>query len=135
MPATNPAPPDTETTGLTAGEQAFTRQHAAAWARVEADRSRACEYAAWYVEQFVPAARTMADLPAHSHVWPRFLESLDAWKWDLCEARVTLNGERAKISGARNDYATIRIASSGLGCDWAWETVARIVAAGGDFRS
>jgi hypothetical protein len=54
---------------------------------------------------------------------------------ELCAARVTLNGEPAAISGARHDYAMVRQLASGLGAEWAWPTVARIVAAGGEFRS
>jgi len=56
-------------------------------------------------------------------------------RYELTQARVTLNGERAVICGARHDVATVRAISSGLGCEWAWPTVARIVANGGAFKS
>jgi hypothetical protein len=134
-PATPATPADTETTGLTDGEQAFVRKHAAAWARTDAQRERATAYAAWYFDQFVPAAQTMNDLPAHHHVWGQFLDHETAWKRTLCDAAVTLNGEPAKITGVKNEFAYVRIIKSGLGCEWAWEIAGRIVAAGGDFRS
>lgn len=51
----------------------------------------------------------------------------------LCEATVTLDGMPARVCGARNDFATVRNARYGV--EFAWPTVARIVAAGGQFRS
>jgi hypothetical protein len=53
----------------------------------------------------------------------------------LCEARVTLNGRPARISGAQLEFAVVRDTVTGLACEWAWETAARIVARGGAFRS
>jgi hypothetical protein len=53
----------------------------------------------------------------------------------LCETRVTLDGQPARISGAQRDFAMVRITASGLGAEWAWPTVARIVAKGGKFKS
>lgn len=52
-----------------------------------------------------------------------------------CGASVTLNGKRATISGAQNDYATVAAFpwEGGASGEWAWETVARIVANGGAF--
>lgn len=52
----------------------------------------------------------------------------------LCEAKVTLDGHKAKISGYRNDFATVRDLVTGNSPEWAWETVQRIVARGGAFR-
>lgn len=53
----------------------------------------------------------------------------------LLEA-VTLNGERALISGLKNDFATVRQIDSGLGCEFAWETVDHIVRnRNGEFKS
>lgn len=52
----------------------------------------------------------------------------------LVAEAVTLNGERAVIAGARNDFATVAQLGDGLRAEWAWETVERVVAAGGDFR-
>ncbi len=40
---------------------------------------------------------------------------------------VTLNGYRATIRGATNDFATVTIMPAGLSADFAWETVERIV--------
>lgn len=45
----------------------------------------------------------------------------------LCAAHVTLNGLPARVGGYRNRFATITQVSTGLACEWAWETVARIV--------
>jgi hypothetical protein len=53
----------------------------------------------------------------------------------LCHEDVTLNGQPATIAGCRNPYATVAQLPSGLALEWSWETVARIVAAGGDFRA
>lgn len=58
-----------------------------------------------------------------------------AERYELCAAEVTLDGQRAKISGARNDFATVSIVASGLSCEWSWQAAARIVTKGGDFRS
>lgn len=51
----------------------------------------------------------------------------------LCAARVTLNGKPAAIGGARNRFATVTALDMSVSAEWAWETVARIVARGGDF--
>ena len=53
----------------------------------------------------------------------------------LVNARVTLNGRPARISGTKLDFARVTDRETGLGCEWAWETVARIVAKGGAFQS
>jgi len=59
-----------------------------------------------------------------------------AAKQELCWAEgVTLDGKRAKISGYRNDFATVTALPDGARYEWAWPTVARIVAAGGAFKS
>lgn len=48
-------------------------------------------------------------------------------KQALCEAEVTLNGDRARVSGAQLRFARVTQLESGLGAEWAWETVAHIV--------
>ena len=53
----------------------------------------------------------------------------------LCAAEVTLNGERAKVSGAQRAFARVTQIASGLSAEWSWGAVARVVAAGGGFRS
>lgn len=53
----------------------------------------------------------------------------------LAETPVTLNGERAKITGISQQFATVRQIQSGLGCEFAWETVRHIVSKGGAFQS
>lgn len=50
-------------------------------------------------------------------------------------ATVTLDGKRARISGIRNDYATVTDSTTGLSAEWAWVTVERIVRNGGHFKS
>lgn len=63
------------------------------------------------------------------------MRSLDLDRYALTAAKVTLNGQPAKVTGALNDYAKVTQIESGLSCEWAWETVARIVANGGRFFS
>lgn len=52
----------------------------------------------------------------------------------LTAAAVTLNGEPAYVSGIHNEYASVT-QHTGLSVEFAWPTVARIVAAGGHFTS
>ena len=54
---------------------------------------------------------------------------------ELCQAEVTLDGQKAVIVGARNRFATVRQHPSGLTAEWSWEAVARVVANGGHFKS
>jgi hypothetical protein len=53
----------------------------------------------------------------------------------LTEAKVTLNGEPAKISGVYYRFATVTQLKTRLGAEWSWEAVKRVVANGGDFKS
>jgi hypothetical protein len=53
----------------------------------------------------------------------------------LTQASVTLNGRPARIRGARLPFALVVDVETGLGCEWAWPTVERIVATTGAFRS
>lgn len=53
---------------------------------------------------------------------------------ELCSAAVTLDGEPARITGAALPFAKVSTATNG-GYEWAWPTVARIVANGGAFKS
>lgn len=56
---------------------------------------------------------------------------------EMCERPVTLDGKRAMVTGYKNRFATVRAFGSGNGgpVEFAWETVERVVANGGDFRS
>jgi hypothetical protein len=45
----------------------------------------------------------------------------------LAENDVTLNGQRARIVGITNDFATVRQLPDGLQADYAWVTVENIV--------
>lgn len=56
-------------------------------------------------------------------------------RYALCDTPVTLDGKPAKIAGAKRDFATIRTLPDGASYEWAWETVARVVANGGAFKS
>jgi hypothetical protein len=54
----------------------------------------------------------------------------------LCATSVTLNGEPARITGAGQPFARVVQTRTGLGAEWAWVTVAHVVANhGGRFQS
>lgn len=53
----------------------------------------------------------------------------------FCSAEVTLNGNRAKVSGIRNRFATVTDLVTHLSCEFAWETVERIVERDGKFKT
>jgi hypothetical protein len=46
-----------------------------------------------------------------------------------------LNGELATITGRKNDFALIIQKSTGLGCEFAWQTVERIMNSDKNFKS
>lgn len=49
---------------------------------------------------------------------------------------VTLDGRPARITGYRNAFATVTsVGDPARSAEWAWPTVARIVARGGNFQS
>lgn len=54
---------------------------------------------------------------------------------ELVAAAVTLNGNRARISGVNNEFATVTDITTRLSAEWAWESAARVVANGGKFES
>ena len=56
-------------------------------------------------------------------------------RYDLANTPVTLHGEPAQIAGVKLPFAGVRNMKTGESYQWALETVARIVANGGDFRS
>lgn len=58
-----------------------------------------------------------------------------AERYALCEARVTLNGSRAKVTGARREFARVTDVATGLSAEWSWRAVALIVSRGGAFRT
>lgn len=63
------------------------------------------------------------------------LEELDRRR-DLCAKPVTLNGQPAVISGAKLPFATVlTLDPCGLACEFAWSTVDRIIANGGQFNA
>jgi hypothetical protein len=57
-------------------------------------------------------------------------------KYELIAARVTLDGKPAKISGTRQQFATVAtIDPNGPAVEFSWPAVARIVATGGKFKA
>lgn len=51
---------------------------------------------------------------------------------ELADAEVTLDGQRAKILGTSNDFATVRsLEDHARSGEWSWETVERIIAVNG----
>lgn len=79
-----------------------------------------------------------ADQRGHDVTWmtARERDALDERR-ELADTRgLTLDGEPAVIVGARNPFAKVAtLRSDGPVVEFAWPTVARIVAAGGAFRS
>ena len=53
----------------------------------------------------------------------------------LVAVPITLNGKPSKIVGILSDYALVADRETGLGCQWAWPAVRRVIAKGGAFRS
>ena len=52
-----------------------------------------------------------------------------------CAMPCTLDGVEAVIMGARNPFGTVSRRDNGLGADWSWQAIARVMAKGGAFRS
>lgn len=59
----------------------------------------------------------------------------DERRRELIETRVTLNGNPARITGARSRFATVTDLTTRLSAEWSWEAVERVVAKGGRFES
>ena len=53
----------------------------------------------------------------------------------LARAQVTLDGEPAKITAIQADVALIATLNGSKSAEWSWRSVARIVRAGGHFRT
>lgn len=53
----------------------------------------------------------------------------------LCVTPVTLNGNRARISGATRRFATVTDLTTRLSAEWSWDAVRRVVGSGGRFES
>jgi hypothetical protein len=63
---------------MTAEDREYAWQHAASWAQGSVLGSltdEAAAYAGWYYREYVTDAGSLADLPAHSLVWQRYLDS------------------------------------------------------------
>jgi len=53
----------------------------------------------------------------------------------LCAVPVTLDGAPARVTGYRQPFARVARLGDGLSAEWSWQTVARIVARGGRFKT
>lgn len=51
----------------------------------------------------------------------------EARRRDLCRAKVTLNGERASVSGWHKAFATVTDYATNLSAQWSWDAVAHVV--------
>jgi|DEB0MinimDraft_4_1074332.scaffolds.fasta_scaffold190919_1 hypothetical protein len=56
-------------------------------------------------------------------------------RYDLVNTPVTLNGQPAQIAGAKMDFPIVRNIETGEHYEYAWQTVAHVVANGGNFKS
>lgn len=45
---------------------------------------------------------------------------------ELCQGRVTLDGQPAVVGGVRNDYATVASLDGKLAGEWSWQAVRRV---------
>jgi len=57
------------------------------------------------------------------------------YRRDLCARPCTLDGKPACITGALNPFATVRFRDNGMGVEFAWPTVERILAGSKNFKS
>ena len=53
----------------------------------------------------------------------------------LCAKPCTLDGRPAAISGAALPFATVRFLDNGIGCEFAWPAVERVLAGSKNFRT
>jgi hypothetical protein len=54
----------------------------------------------------------------------------------LCAARVTLNGTRAIVTGARNPFASVvSLDGPQYDAEFSWAAAARVIAKGGAFKT
>ena len=53
----------------------------------------------------------------------------------LCGTPCTINGQPAQVTGARLPFALILERDTGLGCEFAWPTVERVLAGSKNFRT
>lgn len=60
------------------------------------------------------------------------MSSVDKLK--LCTLPATLNGLKATVSGVRGPFAKVTQNSTGHSAVFAWDTAARILAKGGEFK-
>lgn len=55
---------------------------------------------------------------------------------EMIEAPVTLNGQPAKVVGAKLDFAHVVDLATGLSAEWAWSTVEHVITnRNGEFRT
>ena len=53
----------------------------------------------------------------------------------LCALPCTLNGRPARVWGIKEPFARVEDKETGLSCEFAWETVHRVMSNGGRFKS
>jgi hypothetical protein len=53
----------------------------------------------------------------------------------ICGLSVTLDGEPARLVGAKKDVATVITCDGARHAEWSWRSAALIVENGGDFRT
>lgn len=96
-----------------------------------------CGSEARHADSGVSAPGTAAHATSchHAHM-PTHGGLEDAQRQRLCETKVTLDGEPARIIGWSHPFATVsRSDGRGGRVEYAWLTVARVVEAGGAFQS
>jgi len=60
----------------------------------------------------------------------------EARRRELASGPVTLNGERAVVTGVKNVFATVIQVDTGLGCEFSWEAVEYVITNNsGSFKS
>lgn len=53
----------------------------------------------------------------------------------LIDMPCTINGRPARICGINDPFARVEDRETGLGCEFAWETVHRVLSNGGRFKA
>jgi Zn finger protein HypA/HybF involved in hydrogenase expression len=101
-------------------------EEGASWREVSDDERGSASR--WYADQLYQQSsrRTAADYTSPIS---------EDRRRELCSATVTLNGRPAKISGVKNNFATVTDLASGMSAEWSWQAVDHVVSGGGRFTS
>lgn len=73
----------------------------------------------------------LAIAPPRASMSPQMID----YRRKLCARDCTLDGKPAAITGAALPFATVQFRDNGLGCEFAWPTVERILAGSKNFRT